>query len=288
MKTSSTTTFITQMLNLLLIVVLITACKKDKDDPIIDPIIPPPPVAPVIDSVRITPDNKTVTVFFSQAVYGVSEAGKQAIDTNHLKVELSNGTAKLDSITIYHTSGAKTSTIELFTSGLINGEEVISVSARTNTSVVNDSSAYLSATNVATVNLKEIGIVGTWISTGANISEIYQYLNFDTIKMECRFDGTYTFETIKSPSIHNRLSGTYTQSKSDISGIWTITLNQNLPVVAESQGIFKAENELPVKMLYETVQVMPNIGSTPPTPESGFGSSTIFGYLNTITFLRLN
>ncbi len=263
------------------------ACTKEKTEP---PVVPPAPIVkPVIDSLSLSPDNKQLTIYFSQGVFGYSNGDELVpVSDQHLHLKLTGGQALLDSTRVAHVAGDSVAHVTLHISGVINGHEVMEVQAANDSSVMNLKHHYL-VKEVKTTPLHETGIFGFWVSTGANLSPLFQQFNFDSVLMEYKADGTYTFETIKTGSIHNYLRGTYTQSKNEAYGLWIIKMYQQLPVESTMEGIFALENASPVVLTYETVQTFPVIPElTPPHPAGGFGSSGIFGEENIQTFIKVS
>jgi hypothetical protein len=131
----------------------------------------------------------------------------------------------------------------------------------------------------------EIGVQGKWWSKGENMAPLLVNLGFDSIYADFKIDQTYVVNAYTG-GIPVLLSGVYVQQESTVAGIWTITLNQNVPNVITSEGIFQVENNL---MTYEVVQTEPPLGS-PPTPEAGFGSSSggALGTANVQKYVRVN
>jgi len=270
---------------LFLISILIFVFSCNKKDDIVDP--PPGKTGPEFTTINISGDNKQVSVGFTEGVY---KGGflNQPISAGELTVSLQGGQALLDSFNIVHVAGDTLVHIRLFTSGFPTGEEQIKISPANATAVVNSAAIPMKVTEQLTINLSDIGIIGNWVSTGENLSPVYQQFGFDSIYMQYRVDGSYTFESFTPGGIHNTLSGTYSQSISSVAGIRQITLNQLLPVSAVISGIFSLQASATIFMNYETVQTEPAVaGLTPPTPEGGFGSSGLLGSDNTQVFLRV-
>ena len=131
-----------------------------------------------------------------------------------------------------------------------------------------------------------IGAHGEWESSGDNIAPLLA--PFAT-KLIANFnaDGTYTVVQTDTQGAEITLSGTYTQTESEVAGIWDIVLNQSVPTQLTAQGIFAIDTDL---LTYEVAQVDPAItGVTPPTAALGFGSTSggFFAMDNVQTFVRL-
>ncbi|QNR25531.1 hypothetical protein [Croceimicrobium hydrocarbonivorans] len=134
-----------------------------------------------------------------------------------------------------------------------------------------------------------VGIQGKWYSSGDNVAPLLSALfGTDSIYIEFATDLTYSVEQYDTNGAKLTLSGTYTQTESNVTDIWSIEVNQTAPAVLTSEGIFKVEGNT---MQYEIVQTDPDIGATPPTPATGFGSSasggTPLGTLNIQNYVRI-
>lgn len=121
---------------------------------------------------------------------------------------------------------------------------------------------------------QKIGIVGEWYSSGDNVAVLLStYFFVDSIYAKFERNNTYLVESF-ADGAKTTYSGTYSQTKSGTGTIWNITLNQSTPTPVTSVGIFDISTETdPYTMQYEVVQTQPDIGSTPPTAEAGFGST---------------
>jgi len=109
----------------------------------------------------------------------------------------------------------------------------------------------------------------------------------DSIYAEFNTDFTYLVEQYDTSGAKLDLVGTYTQEESDVSGIWTITVQQSAPSVLTSEGIFEINGDI---MRYEIAQTSPELpGVTPPTPQGGFGSTSggAFGESNIQVYERV-
>jgi hypothetical protein len=254
-------------------------------------IVDPPPLViinPDFDSISISGDNKTLTLFFTRPVYkgGVLN---QPIDAGDLLATISGGKAILDSISVNHTAGDSIAVIELFTSGFATGEELLILKPSANASIVDAKAIPMRDNQEISVKLADIGLIGEWLSAGADLSPLFQSFGFDSVYFNFKPDGTYTFRSRTTGGIQNLLSGEYEQNKSGIANIRLIRLIQNSPVNSVIEGIFEPANGNPVSMTFETVQTQPAItGLTAPTPEAGFGSSGLIGSDNTQVFVRLD
>ncbi|MFH1119176.1 MAG: hypothetical protein V1775_05090 [Bacteroidota bacterium] len=260
---------------------LLSACKDENN--IADL---PLPEGPTLSGISLSADNKHVSVDFSEPVYK-GGALNMAVGNEDLTIILAGGQALLDSFRIIHTAGQEKADITLFLRGVANGSETLSVKPSGNQTIVNAAARAMKETEQLSIALADIGIIGSWVSTGENLSPVFQQFGFDSVYMEYKGDGSYLFESFTSGGIHNILTGTYLQNISMVEGIRLITLSQADPVLSTIQGIFSLQNGNPVAMTYETVQTDPAIeGLTPPSPESGFGSSGLLGSDNIQIFIR--
>lgn len=138
-------------------------------------------------------------------------------------------------------------------------------------------------------NNDPVGIQGEWQSSGSNVAPLLASLfGTDSIYANFSTDLTYTVEQYDTNGAKLTLTGTYVQEESDVTGIWTIEVNQSAPAALTSEGIFQVDGNT---LKYEIVQTDPNIGATPPTPADGFGSSasggTPLGNLNVQNYVRI-
>lgn len=106
------------------------------------------------------------------------------------------------------------------------------------------------------------------------------------------FNTNFTYEVAQWKSgAKITLTGTYTQAKSGVGNIYTITVNQTSPTVITAEGIFEV-TENNSKLTYEIIQTTPAIGAAPPTAAAGFGSSTYngvsLGAANIQVYTRVN
>ena len=140
-----------------------------------------------------------------------------------------------------------------------------------------------------TNNQTSVGIVGNWLSAGDNVAPLLvTYFQVDSITAEFKSNNTYDV-TSYSGGVPTAYVGNYVQEKSGTGNIWKITLNQSTPTAVTSDGIFEITKEgTNYNMKYEVVQTEPNIGSTPPTPEGGFGSTNggAIGDINIQKFVK--
>jgi hypothetical protein len=141
-------------------------------------------------------------------------------------------------------------------------------------------------------NPAEDGIIGEWLSEGTNVAPLLSSY-FSVVRINATFnkDNTYSVQSIDQEQITTNYVGTYVQTKSSVSGIWTIKLNQTTPSVGASEGIFQiTSSEDGYLLTYEVVQTEPDISAIPPTATTGFGSTNggVLGNTNIQKFVRIN
>lgn len=238
-----------------------TSC--DDDDEVLDP--------PTFAGATLSDNNTEVTVTFTKGVYmngdGTGDLTKAAFN-----VTAEGGNATVASFTVNHNAGENAAVIVMELDGVATGEELITISS---VSVYDADGAQMDATLTTSVTLNNLGIAGSWYSSGNNVAPLLStYFNVDSIYAEFNVDQTYTVESYDADGVMTEYLGTYTQSESGVDGIWNLLLNQSAPSSLTSEGIFGFFlNETSFDMKYEVVQTEPDLGNAPPTAEDGFGSS---------------
>ena len=138
-------------------------------------------------------------------------------------------------------------------------------------------------------NPAEDGIVGDWVSKGADVAPLLAtYFKVDSITANFKNNNTYAVVSYAG-GVPTNYVGTFVQTKSGTGIIWTIKLNQSTPTAVTSEGIFEINKVgQGFSMRYEVVQTEPNIGATPPTATAGFGSSNggALGQMNIQKFVK--
>lgn len=108
-------------------------------------------------------------------------------------------------------------------------------------------------------------------SSGSDVAPLLSaFFGADSIYARFNLDNTYLVEQYDTNSVLITFTGTFSQTESNIDGIWDITLNQSSPSALTAVGIFEINN---TTLTYEVVQTDPDIGAIPPTASAGFGSS---------------
>jgi hypothetical protein len=116
----------------------------------------------------------------------------------------------------------------------------------------------------------DAAIVGTWVSTGGDISPLFAGLNIVELNATFNDDGTYTATSEDSGGTVSTFTGTY--SVDDSAEPASIALVQESPYGAGVTGIWQIEGD--GSLTYEVVQTTPDIGFVAPTPATGFGSTS--------------
>jgi len=112
--------------------------------------------------------------------------------------------------------------------------------------------------------------VGTWVSEGSDLSDLFAGFPFEYRSIEASFraDGTVVTEIVDKDGASYITSGTYTIDATTTPA--SINLQQVEPYQAVLVGIYQVSG---AELTYEVVQVQPDYGYIPPTPDSGFGST---------------
>ena len=169
----------------MLLTLVYFSCKKEEDKGL----------QPVISDLTISGDNLTATVEFNIGVYKLKDK-TGALDETVIKVQLNGGTATLESYKVNHTAGDDYATITLKYNGVANGSEQLVVRPESGSSIFNELGFAMSETETKSVTLNEIGIVGEWYSSGANVAVLLSYyFGVDSIYAKFNDDNTYLVES---------------------------------------------------------------------------------------------
>lgn len=121
-------------------------------------------------------------------------------------------------------------------------------------------------------------IVGTWLSTGANIPLGLRMTPIKAKNIVATFNANNTYTVVSTDSANNNttMTGTWSAGAIGTTGaLRAITVNQSQPNALTSTGIFQVTG---TTMKYEVIQTTPAIqGVTAPTVAGGFGSSAYNG-----------
>ena len=123
-------------------------------------------------------------------------------------------------------------------------------------------------------------IVGTWLSTGADVAPLLAGAPFNNTKITASFknDGTYSVVSFDTSNKEIDYAGTYQIMASTVANIVQIRCSQVMPSTAQAEGMYQIDTtQMPARMQYEVVQTQPTNGLQPPTPDKGFGSTIYNG-----------
>lgn len=122
----------------------VTACNNDDD---------PEPAAPTMSGVEITGAEKTfeATVTFSEAVYAKADKTGD-LTKESFTVSVEGGTASIADYTVSHTAGENTAIINLTMTDFLTGEEILSATPASATSIYNASAKAMSTDNFVEAN----------------------------------------------------------------------------------------------------------------------------------------
>jgi hypothetical protein len=114
-------------------------------------------------------------------------------------------------------------------------------------------------------------ITGEWVSSGSGIAPLFAEDPFSWVLVEASFSsgGAYAAHAVDGAGTSFDFAGTYTVDTSTVPG--TIEIAQTAPYAAVAVGIWQVDGGV---LTYEVAQTIPDYGFGPPTPESGFGSTT--------------
>ena len=118
--------------------------------------------------------------------------------------------------------------------------------------------------------VEEAGLVGTWVSEGSDVSDLFSGIPFFYVYVEATFrgDGTVSTEIRDQDGAVYLTSGTWAADESTDPA--AITLEQIEPYPAFLAGIYQIRG---TELTYEVVQLTPDYGYSAPTPAGGFGST---------------
>ncbi len=257
----------------------LTSCDKDDDKG----------NAPAIVAFSIAGDNESATLAFDMPVFA-TDAKSGNLEKSDFILTLSGGTATLAEFTVSHTAGTNQVVFGLAINGIADGNEVITVAPASATSIYSEKGAATEVTVTKTANLNDIGIIGMWQSSGANVAPLLVYAGIDSIYAYFKADNSYVVESFTPDGSKTTLTGTFTQQRTSVPGIWDITVNQSTPTSLVSVGIFQVNAGNPLTMKYEVAQTEPVIvGVTPPTASAGFGSTSggAYGAMNVQNYVKI-
>jgi hypothetical protein len=248
-------------------------------------------LAPTISSAVVSTDNKTITLTFSEAVYANADMTGNLDET---KLTVTAPEALKFTYTVAHVAGATTATVNIVITSVILGTETFTIKPATATSVYDNEGLAMLATSsvVSNAAAKDLGIIGKWVSEGTNVAPLLATY-FKVAKVEAEFKADFTYKvnqfnignTTTTPDLV--YTGTFEIAKSAVGNIWTITCNQEMPMLAVSSGIFEVKTA-PEVLWYEVAQTS-GTQNVPPTPAAGFGSTNggTLGAMNIQKYTRV-
>lgn len=119
-------------------------------------------------------------------------------------------------------------------------------------------------------------LVGTWVSTGANIAPgLVAGFKIKNIVATFNANNTYTVVSTDSANATVTYTGTWSAPSGTNGTVRAVTLNQSSPTQLTSTGIFRVSGS---NLTYEVIQTTPAIqGFAAPTVAGGFGSTSYNG-----------
>jgi hypothetical protein len=141
-----------------------------------------------------------------------------------------------------------------------------------------DGTDYVPDTSVDTTDTSDTGdtsspdgFVGDWRSQGNDLSALFAAdpFNYAVVDASFRSNGSYTVDATDDEGADYALVGTYTVDESTDPA--AIALHQSEPYEALASGIYRVVGDT---LTYEIVQTSPDYGFVPPTPSTGFGSTS--------------
>ncbi|OQX95993.1 hypothetical protein B6I21_02500 [candidate division KSB1 bacterium 4572_119] len=128
--------------------------------------------------------------------------------------------------------------------------------------------------------------VGTWLSAGTDVAPILiAVFQYDSVRVEFKENNTITLESHVTDGAWTTLEGTYTITESASGSVHSAKF---VYAAFEQEGIIEITEGTPSTMQLEVVQTVPDIGATPRTPDTGFGSDPTLGTMNIQKYVKLN
>ncbi len=126
--------------------------------------------------------------------------------------------------------------------------------------------------------------VGTWLSAGSNVAPILvSVFNYDSVRVEMTEQQIVKTHSHVKDGAWTTVEGTYAVTKSSSGDVHSVEFVYS----AFSQaGIIQIITGTPDNLKLEAVQTVPDIGATPRTPATGFGSDAALGTLNIQNYIR--
>jgi len=136
--------------------------------------------------------------------------------------------------------------------------------------MTDDTDGTVSSDDTGTTGDGSDAIVGTWVSEGDDVSPLFGGDPFNYTRVVAVFEASGDLAATATDASGGTVDfvSTYTVDTSTYPG--TIVVAQTVPYVATSEGIWQVDGDT---LTYEVVQTDPDYGYTPPTPDTGFGST---------------
>jgi hypothetical protein len=126
--------------------------------------------------------------------------------------------------------------------------------------------------------------IGTWLSAGDDVAPLLATLfDYDSVRVTMNENNTVVLETHPQGGAWATLNGVYAVDAKASGGIHSVVINYPS---FEQEGIIQVFAASPDSMWLEVVQVVPDIGATPLTPDDGFGADPTLGTSNIQKYLR--
>ncbi len=126
--------------------------------------------------------------------------------------------------------------------------------------------------------------IGTWLSAGTNVAPILvAVFNYDSVRVTINEDKTVTTDSHVKNGAWTSTTGTWAVTKSASGDVHSVEFVY--PAFSQ-EGILQVTTGTPDQLKLEVVQTVPDIGATPRTPDTGFGSDATLGAANIQTYVR--
>ena len=126
--------------------------------------------------------------------------------------------------------------------------------------------------------------VGTWLSAGDDVAPLLVALfQYDSVRVEMTQDLIVKTHSHIAGGAWSTVEGTYKITKSASGDVHTAEFFYS---AFDQAGIIQIMAGTPKTMKLEVVQIRPDIGAVPRTPDSGFGSDVALGTLNIQNYVK--
>ena len=126
--------------------------------------------------------------------------------------------------------------------------------------------------------------VGTWLSAGANVAPILvTVFQYDSVRVELSEDQIVKTHSHIKDGAWATVEGTYTVTESANGDVHKVDFVYS---AFSQEGIIQIISATPDTLKLEAVQTVPDLGVTPRTPETGFGSDPALATLNIQKYVK--